>query len=73
MSENNYPETILGFPLVVDPDCPPNKSYFLNGTIYMHPSAFEHEAAEGCHWRRSHNMTYIGQGYWRCADCGWES
>lgn len=21
---------------------------------------------------RTHDMHYIGQGYWRCANCGWE-
>jgi len=28
---------------------------------------------EGCKQVWTHNMVYIGQGYWRCADCGWES
>lgn len=28
--------------------------------------------ADGCRWVRTHDMRYIGQGVWRCADCGYE-
>lgn len=26
---------------------------------------------EGCKQVWTHNMVYIGQGYYQCADCGW--
>lgn len=28
---------------------------------------------EGCRLTWTHDMKYLGQGYWRCERCGWEA